>query len=179
MNYFEVVWQPNGDASQMARPLGHGREITRRLADPGIVADPPDLKWVWGSPNHPPGDIVAERNGLRLVSPKVRDILEAHRTPQDALQWIPGTVITPDGSEHPHWVAHFPEHYELLDRRRSTFGPSGIAMLIVLSAAKVAPHAVALMSRYSFTFLLAEQVVEGLQSAGCRGLLYMRVPIAP
>jgi hypothetical protein len=134
---------------------------------------------MWGSPDKPPGDILAELDGMRLVSPKVKDILEAHRTPEDALQWIPGTVITPDGSEHPHWVAHFPEHYDLLDHDLSTFGPSGLPILSVLSAAKLAPHAVTLMSRLSFTFLLAEKVVDDLRSAGCQGVRYMRVAVAP
>ena len=180
LNYFEVTWDPDaGDAIQLARPLGHSREFSDRSIRPGIVDDPPDLTWTWASRDHPPGDFVPELRGLRLVSPKVKEIFDAHRTPADALQWIQGTIIGPDGSELPHWVAHFPEHYDFLDHDRSTFGPSGLPVLRVLSAAKLAPHAVTLMSRLSFTFLLAERVVDDLQSAGCQGLLYMPVSMAP
>ncbi len=112
LHYFEVAWQPTGDATRIARPLGHGLEITRRFVKPGVVDQPP-------------------------------------------------------------------EHYDFLDHDRSTFGPSGLPILRVLSAAKLSPHAVTLMSRLSFTFLLAERVVDDLQSAGCQGLLYMPVSMAP
>jgi hypothetical protein len=140
---------------------------------------PPDLTWSWMNREHPFADIVATVDGVRLVSPKLREILEANQTDADRIQWIPARVIDADGVEHPHWVPHFYEHPDLVDRERSTFGPSGLPIRSVLSAAKLAPHAVTILSALDFTFVLAEHVVDQLHQADCEGLYYMPLRVAP
>lgn len=176
--FFEVTSEPSDDATQIARRVSHGREVVERLTRPGIVTEIPDLKWSWLNREHSFGDIVATVDGVRLVSPKVREILDAHQAAADVIQWIPGVVIDANGAEHPHWVPHFPQHVDLLDRERSTFGPNGLPIRYVLSAAKLAPHAVTMLSAMSFTLVLAGRVVVQLQEAGCKGLLCMELPVA-
>jgi len=178
-NYFEVTWKSTGDASRVADPVNHDFDFSRRLRRPGRLTEIPDLRWTWPNSEHPPGDIVVAVDGERVVSQRMKDILESHQTVDDEIQWLPGTVIGPNGIEQPHWVPHFPQQLDLYDHEHSTFGPNGLPIRYVLSASKLASHAVTIMGAKAMTFVLAERVVDDLKHAGCTGLMYMKLRVAP
>ena len=167
--YWEAGWRDYGDAQRVARPNGHSNRLTHMLAKGGIV-DVPEIRWTWSSTEHLPGDMICSTDGLRVVSPLVRQILDEHRTVKDDVQWLPGAIELATGETLPYWVPHFPVHHDFLDRENSTFGPSGIPIRYSLSAEKLSEHAVTIMpGDIVGPIILARAVVESLAEAGTTG----------
>ncbi len=76
-------------------------------------------------------------NGMRVVSDRMKSILASQAGPRDEIQWLPVTVTTTDGADHPYWIPHFPVWHDVLDRENTTFGPSGSPIKYVLSLSKL------------------------------------------
>jgi len=176
--YFEVTTDDDYAPPGLARPVNHDFSFSRLTREAGRMTNVPDLRWSWPHRTHRPGDIVGVSDGVRVISPVMKDILDSHRTSEDEIQWVPATVVDPEGRALPHWVPHFPQQLDLYDHEQSTFGPNGLPIRYVLSASKLASHAVTIMGAKAMTFVLAERVVDDLKNAGCIGLMYMKLPIA-
>jgi hypothetical protein len=176
--YYEVSWRDSGDGTRVARPIDHDRSVARRLLLPGFVKPEPDLTWTWQNAEHRPDDIAAAVDGVRLVSPLVRQIFDEHRTPNDIIQWIPGTVIDSSGIRLPYWVPHFPVHEDLIDAAHTTFGPGEVPIRYSLSLKKLAPHAVTIISGRPLGFVLSQPVVDALRAADAKGIRIMAAPVS-
>jgi hypothetical protein len=175
--HVEVTTMGVGDPTHGATPA-HSRAVVRSVRSTGRIDELPDMRWEWVSPD-PLDDLVNAYDGIRLVSPRVREIYDAMLGPDDEIQWLPGTVTHPDGTEHGYWVPHFPVHHDLLDHELSTFGPSGLPILEVYSAAKLAGHAVTAQPGRSLTTILSSDVADALAAAGVTGGAVMDLAIAP
>lgn len=175
--HFEITTTGVGKATHIARPT-HSRDLIYALYDGGHLDEPPVLGWRWES-SDPVDDLVFTTDGVRLVSPRVREIYDARLGPDDEIQWLRGVVTHPDEGDLGYWVPHFPVHYDLLDHDLSSFGPSGLPMQYVFSAAKLAGHAVTAQPRRSLTTILSRAVVDALAAEGVTGGSIMRVAMAP
>ncbi len=176
--YFSVCWAPSSDASHSAKLEQGAPDIARLLTQQGQLENLPILRWDWRSHDSPPPDMIAAVEGARLVSDRFRRALDEHVTEVDRIQWLEAEVRTPRHGDALAWVAHFPAIPDLLDREKSTFGPSGLPIHAVLSASKLESHAVTVKSQRSLDFILARRVVDGLAEAGCEGLRIARVGVA-
>lgn len=121
-DYVEITAKDWADADRVAIGV-HPRRTSYRLDDEGHLDDAPQLGWTWASAE-PVDDLVPTADGIRLVSPRVRDVFDAHLGPDDQIQWLPGTITRTDGTALRYWVPHFPVHHDLLNHEFSTFGPA-------------------------------------------------------
>ncbi|WP_028048359.1 hypothetical protein [Cellulomonas sp. URHD0024] len=175
-DYVEIHATDWSDAGRVAMPV-HPYATTRRLRADGHKDEPSELGWTWASPE-PVDDLVPTADGIRLVSPRLREIFDAHLGPDDEIQWLPGTVTLPDGTALPHWSPHFPVH-DLLNHELSTFGPSGLPIVYVLSRAKLAGHAVTALPGNPLTTIISATVADALLALDLVGVDFMNVPIGP
>lgn len=90
--WYELSADAADDASLVAEPEGHDLELSRRLSKSGRIDGADVPAWRWRSTTRKPFDLVWTVDGVRLVSPRVRDVLEAHLGPKDEVQWLPGTL---------------------------------------------------------------------------------------
>jgi hypothetical protein len=156
----------------------HAYATTRRLRDAGRVDEPLDLGWVWSS-TEPVGDLVMTADGTRLTSPRVKEIFDSQLGSDDVIQWLPGTVTSPDTGSQPYWVLRFPVHHDLLNRELSTFGPSGLPIHAVFSQAKLSGHAVTAQAGSPLTTIVARRIVDELATVGAIGVTVMDLPVGP
>lgn len=168
--------RPGGDCMAV-RPT-HAEGVGRRLRAGGYIEEPPELGWSWSSPK-PVGDLVLTVDGIRLVSPRMREVFDAHLGPADEIQWLPATVTLADGTRSPSWVPHFPVHHNLLDREHSTFGPSGLPILYVLSRSKLAGHAVTVLPNHPLSTIVSTTVVDALTAIDAIGVDVMCLSTGP
>lgn len=176
--YFELSELGSSDASRVAKPISHDWTVQHRLEAPGRLTDPPELTWAWQSSRHPPTDMVFTVDGVRLISPLVRQIFDDHLGADDDIQWLPGTVVTPDGERLPHWVPHFPVHHDLLDAGRTSYGPSGLPIRYVLSADRLHGHGVTVIAGSSVTYVVSRPVADALRAAGATGIRITPAPLS-
>jgi hypothetical protein len=176
--HVEITTMGVGDPTHGAKPVAHSRAVVRSMRAIGRLNEIPELRWEWLSPD-PLDDLVNALDGIRLVNPRVRDLYDAMLGPDDEIQWLPGTVSHPDGTEHRYWVPHFPVHHDLLDHELSTFGPSGLPIVGVFSADKLAGHAVTAQPRRSLTTILSSDVADALAQLGATGFASMNLAIGP
>ncbi|WP_456786625.1 hypothetical protein [Cellulomonas sp. P5_C5] len=148
------------------------------LDDGGHLDEVPQLEWTWASPERV-DDLVTTADAIRLVSPRMREIFDAHLGPDDEIQWLPGTVTRSDGTTLAYWVPHFPVHHDLLNREHSTFGPSGLPIVYVLSRAKLAGHAITALPGNPLTTVISATVADALIALDVVGVDFMNVPIGP
>jgi len=175
--HVEITAIVQSDPRRVAMPL-HPRATTRRLRAPGLLNETPNLEWSWGSPEQV-GDLVMTADGIRLVSSRVRDVFDTHLGADDEIQWLPGIITRSDGTVMTHWVPHFPVHHDLLNRELSTFGPSGLPILYVLSEVKLARHAVTALPGNPLTTIIAAPVADALVDLGATGIEFMDLAIGP
>lgn len=166
-----------GVPDHVADPV-HSSDLRYTLRRGGLLDEVPEFRWTWSSPD-PVNDLVRTADVVRLVSPRVRELYEALLGPEDQIQWLPGTVHHPDGTDHQYWVVHFPVHHDLLDRDRSTFGPSGLPIHYVFSQAKLAGHAITAQPRRAATTIVSTTVADALHEMGATGAAFMNLEITP
>ncbi|MBW0254045.1 hypothetical protein [Cellulomonas sp. PS-H5] len=139
--WYELSADASDDASLGAEPDGHGDELARRLRGPGRIDGAGVPKWRWLSTTREPFDLVFTMDSVRLVSPRVRDVLDAHLGPKDEVQWLPGTLKHGEGKELTYWTPHFPVHHDVLDEELTERSPRhGTPGRYFYSPAKLAGH---------------------------------------
>jgi hypothetical protein len=136
----------------------------------GPISDPPDLSWAWPLPA-PAEDWVGTADMVRLVSPAVREVLDAHLGEADRIQWLDASVQMPDGASLPYFVMHFPESYDdVYDQTATTWGPSGLPVRWVLSRAKLRGHRVFTLPNLSQIVIVTGDVLAALRATGLTGI---------
>ncbi|WP_150118070.1 hypothetical protein [Cellulomonas sp. B6] len=144
--------------------------LDRLVFEPGLVQDPPQLAWSWPL-DGPAEDWIGTADMTRLVSPAVREVLDAHLGGADRIQWLDATVQMPDGSALPYFVMHFPDwHDDLYDEASTTWGPGGLPIRWVLSRAKLKDHRVFALPNLSKIVIVSGDVVDALKDAGLTGI---------
>jgi hypothetical protein len=175
--YVEIHATDWSDADRVAM-RAHPYATRYRLKEAGHLDDPPNLEWTWASPE-PVDDLVPTADAIRLVSPRMREVFDAHLGPDDEIQWLPGKVTLADGTALPYCVPHFPVHHDLLNHELSTFGPSGLPILAVFSHAKLAGHAVSAQPNRSLTIVISATVSDALIALDLVGVDFMNMSIGP
>lgn len=108
-----LVIRPSQVGGLADRVAPADRQFRRRLAEEGHVTEVPQLVWGWPE-DRPAMDWVGTADMTRLVSPRVRTILDDHLGQRDEIQWLPATLTMPTGELLPYWVMHFPVFYDVL-----------------------------------------------------------------
>lgn len=102
---------------------------------PKPIGAPPPLVWSWSA-----GDELADwcpaTSIARLFSPRMAEVVQANLGPKDQVQWIPATVLTPDGQSHPRLIPHFLAQPSLIDERARDWWMTGVYTDQVLSRTK-------------------------------------------
>lgn len=93
------------------------------------------------------------------------------------MQWLPTLVRSRDGHELPYWVLHFPEVPQVIDVSKSVMVGSMIVKAY-LDANLVDQHRVFSFPNESLRLVIASEVKESIEMAGCSGMKFSMVPIA-
>lgn len=151
-DYFEVTYEQTGDGRNSAVEVSVPENLMLRLCEPGrIVLDQPPV-WAWRNPDRNPQDLVAAVGGVRLLSPRLRDILQANLGPHDEVQWLPAELELLDGRRAEHWILHLPVHHDLLSDDGTHWQPNGIPMRHAYSRAKLTGHHVTAYTTRAATY---------------------------
>jgi hypothetical protein len=125
-------------------------------------------------------DLQPEIHALRLCSAPLREILDAHKSPEDVLQWLPVRVQTASGDVQPYWILHFPEFPDVVDPVRSTYqvmNGQRFYNAVALDGRKAGRHAVmASPQRFPTVFVVSEPVRKSLLDARLTGLDFDEIP---
>ncbi|GAA3614125.1 hypothetical protein GCM10022223_32960 [Kineosporia mesophila] len=143
------------------------RFVYRLMFEPGRIENVPALQY--DAPDNVLPDWPAAVNGLRLVSPRCRQILQDQAGPNDDIQWLPVTVTTPDGQQHPYWAPHFPVWHDILDEEHTNIGPSGIPIRWVIATRKLEGHNIFTVPQVSRSTLMRASVLNAMKEAGITG----------
>lgn len=118
-------------------------------------------------------DMQPEVRGLRLCSPRFREVIDAVRSPRDEVQWLDATVEDPIGEQRPYFVLHFPSVPDLLDRQGSTFGPGGVIRQVFRASALTGRVVVPPPDLPAMDFILADEGRRALEETGATdGVLF-------
>lgn len=141
VTYWELSPETTGDASRVARGQ-HDHAVARRLLRAGWIPheELPELVWLWEQERAPAPDVPFTVDGVRLVSPTVRAILDAWLQPRDVVQWLPAVILDGIRGRREAWVLHLPAHEDLLDVDATTWGPRHSPIRYVYSRAKLSGH---------------------------------------
>ena len=171
------VVRPDPDVLKpVLTPVGEGRSPRRGLVfKQGLVEH-------WSAPRYRLGpaaltDWLWAVDAIRLVSSRVRDILETHRDPADDIQWLPVEVETDSGDLHPYWMIHFPTHLDVLLKEKTVLGSSGLPIRQVLSSEKLRTHAVVAVPGTLQATIVRADILAALQAAGVTGMSVQRIQI--
>jgi hypothetical protein len=139
----------------------------------GIIDDWPERRYQLDGEF---ADLQPEIRALKLCSPALREILDAHRSEGDVVQWLPATIAGQDRQEREYWVLHFPEFPDVVDASNSTFEEyegEKFYNRVVLDSRKASRHSVMPSpERYPTAFMVAEPVKRALVGAGLSGLRF-------
>ncbi|GIG41945.1 hypothetical protein [Cellulomonas phragmiteti] len=195
--FWELSADDASGPDHVAAPDGHSRSDVRVVASEGFIDPWPTLAWRWESASASPFDILFAIDGVRLYSPRVRDVIDARLGTADDVQWLPATVRTPAGDAHPYWVPHLVTHHDVLHDQASTWGPDRIPIRHVYSLTKLTGHAfttyaipgrahttydgrhIVIGSRAnSMTCVISQQIAAHLHDLGITGARLTPAPIA-
>lgn len=176
--YYELSPTHSVDARNAARAGDHPHGFRYLMRDAGFIADVPELSWTWVAP-FPFPDWVLTNDTIRVFSPRMADVVRAHLGPRDRVQWLHGTVITPDGQAHSHEVPHFPEHPDIYDMEATTWGPSGLPIRWVLARHKLDGLHFFARERSAGPVIAHHSLVDALQRAGITGITAKPARITP
>lgn len=169
-DYREIAQHNTGDARMLADLVSPpGTYIYTRLNDPAPVSDGPELVWSWVAPARL-RDWCPAVTGTRLFSHRMADVVRAHLGPLDAVQWLPATVLTPDGTAHPYEVPHFLEYPDIYDGVATEWGPSGLPTRWALSRAKLEGRHFVARWRSAGTAIISEVMRTALIEAEVTGV---------
>jgi len=153
----------------------HDRELGRQLLSGDWIID-----WKILNFELQPGllvDYLANSFAFRLCSERLREVIEQGRGQGDVLQWLPALVKTRDGQELPCWILHFPQVPDVLNRSKTVFaGP--MIVKACLDANLVEGYRVFSFPNEDLRLIVADEVKDAIEKAGCSGMKFSRVPIA-
>lgn len=121
-------------------------------------------------------DYLSSNLGCRMCSKRLQDILEAHASSDDMLQWLP--VIVRRGVEQRIYsILHFPNPPDILNKDKSIFAGEFVVKPVISKSA-IGSHKVFAYPKAGETKLFVnEQVKIAVEAAGCTGLELSRAAV--
>jgi hypothetical protein len=162
------------DGSGYARARGL-RVFKERLEKPGTIYDPPVTEWTC-KVHGPTVDWPAA--GVRLFSARMAEIVQAHLSGLDSVQWLPAVVIGGDGHRSDYRIPHFVERPDVLDFDASTWGPNGEPIRWVLSSTKAAGRNFFPSHSYARNVIISSALHDAFRRAELTGLDIDRARVA-
>jgi hypothetical protein len=126
-----------------------------------------------------PLDYLANTLGVRLCSPRLREVIDAERGPRDSVEWLPATVTDPAGVPHPYFVLHTLADADVLDPERTLTGPSGSPIRPVVDPRRVTDEQVMSFPGASVRLIVTDRVRRAIERAGCTGVRFSAVATTP
>ena len=169
-DYFEVSQRHSSDARMIARVIApRGPYLHERFHDPSPIRDAPAISWSWDAPASL-DDFCPTTTPGRVFSPRMAELVRAHLGPRDRVEWLPASVLTPDGVAHPYEVPHFLHYPDMYDDEATEWGPSGLPIRWVLSRPKLAGLHFFARPRAAGPVIVDEALLTAMQDAGLTGL---------
>lgn len=136
------------------------------LPSDGLVREWPELSLELTNGEVAP-DYMANDLGVRLCSPRMRDVLDAFAGANDVLQWLPVRVLSPTETSD-YWVLHFPYPGDVLGS--STLRSGDFVVRPAFALSKLAGHAVfTYKGAGTMRLTMRSDVVGKLELVGCNG----------
>lgn len=152
----------------------------RRLATGDVFPDAlRQLRWTIDSATV--ADVPLAIVSSRIVSDRVKVLLESNLGPKDNVRWAPSTVVTKDGVEHPYWTPlFFPalDPTTILHPAHTTWGPGG-PIRWVLKESAMEGHHVTVVKPIGRELIITESIRGQLDAASVTGAQYRPARIAP
>lgn len=159
--------------------VAHGTDDAGRdewLAAPGPVEGWTNLELTLLSGNLT--DYLANDVGVRLCSKLLRDLIDEHRAIQDELQWLEASVANNGGQIHRYFVLHLPSYPDVLHPTRTITARGGFVVKAVLDRTAVEGRTVFSFPGGTETLIVSSELKRAIESAGCTGVDFSRVPVA-
>lgn len=123
-------------------------------------------------------DALRNNLGVFLCSPRLRDVIEEHRSPADAIQWIESTVM--DGDRRlTYYLLHFPTRTPVLHMEKTEWIKPGDFLIPVLDRELVRDRSVFNVYPDSDLWIIfREDVKAAIEAARCTGLTYILQRVA-
>jgi len=122
-------------------------------------------------PGGKPADYQQNDLGWRLCSPRMRAIIDTHKSKIDEVDWIDALITAERSKEHRYFVVHFPSPLPLavLDRRRTVFNPSNPRRVIkpALNHQAVDGHNVFTYEGGFEPWFVSQNIRDALLAASC------------
>ncbi len=117
--------------------------------------------------DYQPNDVV----GCRLVSDRLKGVLEESKGKADVLQWLPANVTDAKGHAWPYWVLHFPGNFDVLNKTKTTF-IRGTDHVIkpCLDRNLIENHRVFTYPNSTLVLIVSRDVKQTTNKVGCTGL---------
>ena len=119
-----------------------------------------------------PTDNLANDVGYRLLSPKLKDIIESARDNDDDVQWLEAIVTDERGAAHGYFVLHFPSDLDCLDHEQSLTVEGGVVVRPVISIERVGSRKIFCWNRVQVGPVIAHSVKSAIVAAGCTGIYF-------
>jgi hypothetical protein len=128
-------------------------------------------------PKGTPVDYQQNDLGWRLCSPRMRGIIDTHKSKIDVVEWIDALITAERSKEQRYFVVHFPSPLPLavLDRRRTVFNPSNPRLVVkpALNHQAVDGHNVFTYEGGFEPWFVSQRVRDALLAAGCEKIEFV------
>jgi hypothetical protein len=122
-------------------------------------------------------DYLANDLGWRLCSEKLMHVIERCRGESDAIVWLPLYVEDAYGNKKPYFVLHLPDKLDILDKEKTIFVTGEVIVKGVLDSSKVEGRCVFSFPGDMLRLIVAQEVKEIIEQAGCTGIEFSKVPV--
>lgn len=153
-----------------------GPYLSDRFREVLPIVDPPSLVYEWAN-DGPLLDWSLGGSPHRLFSSRMAQIIRDGLGPRDRVEWVPVTIRTSDGVEHPYEVPHFLEYPDVLDEEVTDWGPSGLPIRWVLSLEKIKGLQFFSPPFVSRSVIVSESLLRVMKDAGLTGLRIQRARV--
>lgn len=178
MSSFFYLSGTNDKRNGVAYAQGNPRRIGDLLYEPRPVTDWTSVDFTVTSGrlcDYQPNDVP----GCRLMSERLRSVLENSRTEADSLQWLPATVTDPDGTPCSYWILHFPVEQETLNKERTLYVPgTDQIMRPCFDRELTKAHQVFSYPYAALAVVVSSRVKEAITQAHCVGVDFSEALIA-
>jgi len=175
-SFFYVLWPGDDELCIPLAMIGfYDRERDRLLMARDRVRD-------WSTPrlevesdelvDYHPNDL-----GMRLCSPRMRDVIDAGSGPKDDLQWLPAEVVDIFGTAHDYFILHLPGDDDVLNKVRSILVGEDSVVKPVLSAEKVEGRQLLRCPGAALTWFVSTDLRRKLEAAGITGVHFEKAPV--
>lgn len=114
-------------------------------------------------------DYLANDIGLRLCSPKLREVIDRCALGSDDLEWLEARVIFHNES-HQFFALNPPVHPEVIDPIGTIYSGERFVVRPVISLEHAAGHNVFSFQEGSVRTIISEAVRHAIENAGCTGV---------